>query len=194
MFYTVYRVINKLTGKVYIGTHKTRNLDDLYMGSGKYLKRSIEKHGLENFTREILHVFETPEEMFAKEAELVNEDFLANENTYNLKLGGEGGWDHQNLNSDIQRAKNLKSQKRQRELDIQDPSRVERRKTRASELFKKLHEEGKLKPYDWTGKTHSEETKKKMSKSKSGQIPWNKGKTKFNDTRLMELSKTNSRK
>jgi len=66
------------------------------MGSGKYLKRAINKHGLESFDKELLFVFDNPGEMFAKEAELVNEDFLAEENTYNLRVGGMGGWDHVN--------------------------------------------------------------------------------------------------
>ena len=34
--------------------------------------------------------------MYAKEAELVNEEFLMNENTYNLKIGGFGGFDYIN--------------------------------------------------------------------------------------------------
>ena len=42
-------------------------------------------------SNEVLFVFDTPEEMYAKEAELVNEEFLLNENTYNLKQGGFGG-------------------------------------------------------------------------------------------------------
>jgi len=94
MFYTVYKTTNKINGKFYVGCHKTSDLDDSYLGSGKLLRRAIEKHGIENFEREILHVFDNPEEMFAKEKEIVTEEFLSENNTYNLKLGGEGGFDY----------------------------------------------------------------------------------------------------
>ena len=98
-----------MNGKSYIGKHKTMNLEDGYMGSGKYLKRSIEKNGIENFVKEILYVFDNCDEMNAKEAELVNEDYLSEGNTYNLKLGGEGGFDWiNNNNTDLRIAKNKK--------------------------------------------------------------------------------------
>lgn len=70
IYYTVYKVTNKVNGKVYIGTHKTKNLNDGYMGSGKYLKRSIENHGIDNFEKEILFVYDNPEEMYDKENEI----------------------------------------------------------------------------------------------------------------------------
>jgi NUMOD3 motif len=175
MFYTIYKIINKINGKTYIGCHKTINLEDGYMGSGKYLNRAIEKNGIENFEKQILFVYNNREEMLSKEKELVNEDYLTNENTYNLKLGGEGGWDHQNLNSEIQKKKAIKSNEKQKLLAEQDPHFHDNRKKVGAENLRKAMREGKIKRYDATGKKHSEETKRKMSIAKKGIIPWNKG-------------------
>lgn len=100
MFYTIYKITNQIDGKFYIGTHKTKNLNDSYMGSGKYLRYAQDKYGIDSFTKEILFVYSTAAEMYAKEAELVNEEFIATENTYNLKVGGHGGWDY--INADVE--------------------------------------------------------------------------------------------
>ena len=101
MFYTIYKITNQINGKFYTGSHKTKDLDDSYIGSGKYLIRAQHKYGIENFKKEILFIFNTAEEMYAKEAEIVNEDFLTTENTYNLKVGGFGGWDYVNNHIDL---------------------------------------------------------------------------------------------
>ncbi len=98
MFYLIYKITNNINKKIYVGSHKTKNKNDGYMGSGKYLNRAINKHGIENFTKEILFVFDNAKEMYDKEAEIVDADFLAEENTYNLKRGGFGGFDYINDN------------------------------------------------------------------------------------------------
>lgn len=94
MYYTIYKTTNQLNGKTYIGYHSTKDLNDSYLGSGKILKQAIEKHGIDNFTKEILYIFPTREEALQKESEIVDEAFVMDSNTYNMKLGGEGGFDH----------------------------------------------------------------------------------------------------
>lgn len=167
MFYTIYKITNKINGKFYIGSHKTKNLDDNYMGSGKYLKYAQEKYGMENFEKEILFVFETPEEMYQKEAEIVTEDFIATENTYNLKIGGFGGWDYLN-STGLNNSTKTKDQLRRGGLALKG------RKPSENTLnsVKKRHAEGKVKYDNFTGKFHNDETKKKIgeknSKNQSG--------------------------
>jgi group I intron endonuclease len=89
LYHTVYRITNNLNGKIYIGAHSTNDLDDNYMGSGKHLRRAYTKHGIKNFSKQILFVYDTLEEAFAKEAEIVNEQFVKDDSNYNIALGGQ---------------------------------------------------------------------------------------------------------
>lgn len=50
----------------YIGKHYGE-LDDSYLGSGKILKRAIDKYGKENFTKSILYISNNNEENKEKE-------------------------------------------------------------------------------------------------------------------------------
>lgn len=74
--------------------HRTNDLNDGYMGSGKHLRRAIEKYGIENFSKEILHIFDNPDDMKKKEKEIV----VISEQTYNLCEGGHGGFGYINRN------------------------------------------------------------------------------------------------
>jgi len=174
MYYTVYKITNKINEKIYIGVHQTRDLDDGYYGSGKSLRRAIEKYGIENFEKEILYLCESPEEMFAKEAEIVNEGFIARDDTYNLKVGGTGGWDYVNrvganlyydefgkcMNGNPE---NLPPGNKVKELLIKR-GLWEKHKSKLSRAMKKWCANNNN---SFLGRTHTEETKRKIGEKNS---------------------------
>jgi len=180
MNYIVYEVRNKANGKIYIGKHQTDNIYDNYLGSGKYLKRAINKYGKDCFEKTVLHVFDNKKDMDDKESELVTDEYLKSGNTYNLKRGDEGGWDYLNDGSKdhIERCKkgritadiklkekygeNYKSIISMLGIDKRleswahngSPDIKQKRSEIAGNVFK--------------GKRHSEETKRKMSEKHTG--------------------------
>jgi len=173
MHYFVYQITNVLNGKTYIGCHKTQDKDDGYMGSGKVLKRAVEKHGLENFRKEILFEASSSEEMFTKEKELV----VLGPGSYNIKLGGQGGFDHLLDRPDLKKKgyqaskaamtdpeKNSRAGKTtvENKTGIFDPKYQELRSVWSGNTFR--------------GKHHTAESKEKIRVANTGREPWNKGK------------------
>ena len=55
-FNYVYLTKNLITGKGYVGSHCTNNIDDGYIGSGRLFLKSVRKHRKKNFIREILEI------------------------------------------------------------------------------------------------------------------------------------------
>lgn len=62
-YYGIYKITNLINGKMYIGKHKTKVLDDGYLGSGTKLKNDIIKFGENNFRKEWLMFCEDEDEM-----------------------------------------------------------------------------------------------------------------------------------
>jgi hypothetical protein len=89
-FHYIYK-ITRFDGKFYIGLHSTDNLDDGYFGSGKRLWYSINFHGKEKHTKEIIEFLPDRESLRVRESELVNYELLNNVDCLNLMLGGTGG-------------------------------------------------------------------------------------------------------
>lgn len=89
MHYIIYQITNLLNGMIYVGQHRTKNINDNYMGSGILILRAIQKYGKCHFKKDILFDFNTFEEMNAKEAEIVTEEFVQRDDTYNLIPGGD---------------------------------------------------------------------------------------------------------
>jgi len=90
-YYYVYKITNLLNDKIYIGKRGCVCLpenDTKYMGSGILIIRAIKKYGIENFKKEIIKVFDLDEDAYLYEKELVNEEFINREDTYNIIEGG----------------------------------------------------------------------------------------------------------
>ena len=86
----VYKTTNLITGKIYVGQCVDNR--DSYLGSGKWLKRSIKKYGKQNFKKEILETCNSIEELNEREAY-----WISVLNSTNPKIGYnilEGGKNH----------------------------------------------------------------------------------------------------
>lgn len=99
--YLIYKITCSINNKIYIGKHKTDDIDDGYMGSGVLLRHEQDLFGLDKFKKEILFECSSEEEMNKKEAEIVNEDFIARDDVYNVMFGGDGGWNAINNNKQL---------------------------------------------------------------------------------------------
>lgn len=167
IFYTIYKITNLINGKIYIGKHKTDDLLDDYMGSGKLLIRSQKKYGIENFRKEILFVFLSEKEMNDKEKELVTEEFCAKEDTYNLCIGGHGGFGYLNSKNFINPTHSpehiAKLNALRKEKGIFPGKREYSNEER---LERSLRRKGK--PSYFRNKQHSVKSKNKMAKSHEG--------------------------
>jgi len=82
----IYKTVNLVNGKIYIGQQSTNRKD--YLGSGKILQRAIKKYGKENFKKEIIEKCSTKKELNEREIYWIKE--LNPE--YNLHEGGIGGY------------------------------------------------------------------------------------------------------
>lgn len=103
MKYIVYCTTNNVNNKIYVGVHGTEDPDifDGYIGCGVNINRrkswelskepfprAVAKYGPESFTRRIIKIFDTQEEALELESEIVNDEFIKREDTYNIALGG----------------------------------------------------------------------------------------------------------
>ena len=86
----IYKTINLVNGKIYIGKDKYNN--PKYLGSGKKLKLAIEKYGSERFKKEILEECNSIVELNTREIYWIA-FFNSTDRTigYNIALGGTGG-------------------------------------------------------------------------------------------------------
>lgn len=156
----IYKTTNLITGKIYIGLHRSNIFNSDYLGSGTYLKSSIKKHGRDNFKCEVLEWCESSEDLEEREIFWIGElNSLNKEIGYNLHPGGGMppifyGEDHANWGNQYSPCG---------EDHPNWGNRGERSplygKSRSEETRKKISESNK-------GNVHSKEAKQKMSEAK----------------------------
>lgn len=160
---------------IYIGVHCSRSIKDRYMGSGTRIREAIKKEGIENFEKSILEFFENKEDMLKREREVVNKNFIKREDTYNVILGG-GTFltincipvKDKNGNTFMVHKDDPRYLNGELVFVLKRNKNTKKQKDAASKTMKKLHENGKIKIPDWTGKKHTEESKEQMRKSHIG--------------------------
>lgn len=159
--YYIYQTKNLVNNKIYIGVHQSIDIEnDKYLGSGKHLERAIKKYGINNFTRRILHQFSSKDQAYNKELELVNEQFVNREDTYNMKVGGIGGFSDKLYWLGKHHSEETKEKCRLINIGrvVSEQTKEKLRKPKSEQTKEKMKDSR-------TYKQHSEQTKQKISKS-----------------------------
>lgn len=157
-YHFIYKTTNLLSGRYYIGMHSTNDLNDGYLGSGTLLRRSLNKHGKENHLFEILEFLNSREDLAAREKEIITLQEIARKECMNLKVGGLGG-----LSSETHKQNFINAGIEARKRCRQDPKWVLWHSTQIKLGQEKIN----FMHATFLGKRHTEETKKKISKSNS---------------------------
>ena len=84
--FILYETTCLVNDKKYIGVHKCE--DDDYLGSGKLIRRAIKRYGKNKFKRVTLERFDTAEEAYQRESEVVTGEICKSFSYYNINLGG----------------------------------------------------------------------------------------------------------
>ena len=137
-YYTIYKITNKINGRFYIGKHITENLSDDYMGSGKLIKKAIQKYGVNNFQKEILKIYDNEHDMNVAESLLID---LNDSYSYNLQPGGKGSWQQINENN----LSNTEKCKKKKSNTMKTFWTEEKRKEQSKKMKKYFEENGSKK-------------------------------------------------
>lgn len=88
----IYITTNLINGKRYIGQtsfKRGETKNEIYLGSGKYLKEAIKKYGTDSFTKEIIFVAQTLDDLNWAERHFIEQfDAVNSREFYNVSPGG----------------------------------------------------------------------------------------------------------
>ena len=92
MYGYIYKITNLITNLSYVGKHKydKDGLDPKYLCSGTFIRKSIEKYGIENFSIDIVDIADSLIDLNNKEIYYISKYNTLSPNGYNLTTGGDG--------------------------------------------------------------------------------------------------------
>lgn len=179
----VYRTVNELNGKIYVGQHKGK-FNSSYAGSGDLIVPALKKYGKENFS--VKPISWAASRSYLDELEIALIAFytktFGKEMIYNISLGGE---------SSLGCCQSSESRKKISDSRKGTKASPESR-MKMSESHKGLKHSlaAKLKvSLSRLGKRHTEETKKKIGKRNLGKILSEETKTKIIESRIKNRSR-----
>jgi hypothetical protein len=160
-YHFIYKTTNSLNGKYYYGMHSTYNLNDGYYGSGRRLKRSLNKYGKENHVVEIVEHLPDRKSLINREREIVNLNEIAKEKCMNLMIGGKGGFpanfDEKSFHEKGGKVGgNIHAERLKGDIEY-----AKRHKENWDNMMKKAQLTKKC-YHDWTGEKHTNEEKRKI--------------------------------
>ena len=165
----IYKITIKSTNQYYIGKHSTLNFDDGYMGSGIGILEYYNQHGYDDVIKEIIMFAHTDEELIEYERLYVGDKWKTDPLCLNRVPGGTFNWTWkddprfptQESYSNFCRHKMKKWRESLSEEEYNDYC-----KKISDGIIKYVNEVGHDGLY-WTGKHHTEETKERISLTKS---------------------------
>ncbi len=186
-YYYIYKTTNLINNKIYIGqrcSNKSCELDS-YLGSGVILNKSIKKHGIENFKKDLIE-YVSKETINEREVFWIKEFNSTNVNTgYNLNIGGGSNRGFKHSDEAKRRIGESKKGKTQpEELKLRwSANRTgmifsEETKIKMSEsAMKNMADinERRKRSIKLSGIKRSSETRAKMKEAQKNKRPWNKG-------------------
>lgn len=158
MYGYIYITQNTINERLYVGQHKGK-FDKNYHGSGKIINQAIEKYGEENFTTIPIEYCETRSELNEAEKKWIwFFNAIESKLFYNIAKGGEGGHTIAGYNEEQMKrySENMSKALKGRQFTDEHKKKISESLKNAS-----LKRCGENNPF--YGKTHSEETKRRIA-------------------------------
>lgn len=185
----LYQTTNSLNFKIYVGVHKLADnaYSKGYLGSGYGLKSAVKKYGKSNFTRITLAEFSCSKDAYLAEAKMVTEAFINRPDIYNMCLGGREGRPHTpEIKAKLSAAHTGKVLSEEHKLKMSSAQKGKK----ISEKHKAAISAAQRGNTHWLGRTHTLETRTKISTSHKSRLLNNGGENKFDKNSVTENTKS----